>query len=70
MEEVKEIEVYRNGLILLGITKLVELLNVPNRMNIMENRYKWLINLGCAMTLFQITFINNAFIKFYIRKKV
>jgi hypothetical protein len=69
MEEVKEIEVYRNGLILLGITKLVELLNVPNRMNIMDNRYKWLINLGCAMTLFQITFINKFNITFYMKRK-
>lgn len=66
----EEIEIYRNGLLILGITKLIELLNLPNRLNIVDNRYKWLINIGCIFTLTQFTFINNAYIKFYIKRKV
>lgn len=65
-----EIEIYRNSLLLLGIGKLIEIINLPNRLNIGDNRYRMLINVGCTITLIQFTFIRNGNMKFYISRKV
>jgi hypothetical protein len=65
-----EIELFRNGLLLLGITKMIELVNLPHRLNVIDNHYRWLINVGCALSLIQFTFIKNIRIIFYMKRKV
>jgi hypothetical protein len=65
----EEIELYQNGLLILGIAKLVELINLPSKLAVTDNRYKLLLNIGASLLVAQFTFVNKFYIKLYMKKQ-